>query len=80
MRRERTMYDGKCLQNDILHTQMWTWEVRINTGVATEGHLNTENGEEKKNARSGASLVPRVIFHWSPSDLLMRRVRKNVNR
>lgn len=77
---ERTMYNGKCLQNDILHSQMWIWEVHINTGVATKGHPNTENWEVKKNDGSSASAVPKVIRGHFPSESLrsvnMRRVQK----
>lgn len=70
MRRERTMYNGKCLQNDILHSQMWIWEVHINTGLATKGHPNTENWEVKKNDGSSASAVPKVIQGHFPFESL----------
>lgn len=59
------MYNGKCLQNDILHSQMWIWEVHINTGVATKGLPNTEKWE-----KNDGSAVPKVVQGYFPFESL----------
>lgn len=64
------MYNGKCLQNDILHSQIWIWEAHINTGLATKGHPSTENREVKKNDGSSASAVSKVIQGHFPFESL----------